>query len=156
MKVIFIIYLVLLASASLHGYSKKIILKTYSEDYFKYFASEELNKFKYYSKYEELRKLSKENGFIIKVRPSGQYYALIIEPIQSKTILEKVMSLVKPTYKDAFSNNYEEQPESELTIFIDLKKQIRPIPDIIIEQPLPIVKKQIKPKIKLKTKERKR
>ncbi len=84
-----------------HGPMKKIILGTFSTQKA---ADEELAKFQKNGIYEQVESLAKENGFVIEIRPLGNYTILVIEPL-AQEMHTKVKDLVKPLYKEAYSRD---------------------------------------------------
>jgi len=103
MKFFYLILFILSGNISLQAYSKKIILGTFDnvKD-----ANMLLNKAGTILKSKIFHNFSADNNFTAYVRTSGKYYILVIEPIKSKVLLDEIVSLVKPSFTDAFVKEY--------------------------------------------------
>ena len=113
MKILSLLIYLFLASSLLEGYSKKIILGTYSK---KSNADRELSKLKSkIPEYKKLHQLSKENDFDIYVRPYGKYHIVVVEPIKNKKVLFTSLNIIKKGFKGAFVSDASEIEKKSYT-----------------------------------------
>ncbi len=103
MKKISLLMILMLLSTTLYGYSKKIILQSFSKEEN---AKKSLSNYMKNDNYEKLDGLAKENDFKVYVRKSGKYYIVVIEAIYSKKLLAEVSKIVKQNYKHAYTSSY--------------------------------------------------
>lgn len=136
---------------TLHAYSKKIILSSFSnmEN-----AQKSLEEFKKTSSYKQINALEKTNDFKIYPRASGKYFIVVIEPLLSKELGYEVYRLAKQEYKHAYPISYEppvitpvveieETPELEEQI--DIENETKPIIEQNETKPIVLEKNETKP-----------
>lgn len=100
MKILSVFLSLFLAGTLLHGYSKKIVLGTYSKEIN---AKKEFDKLhSIIPEYAELQKIAKENDLKIHVRPFGKYYIVVVEPIRDRKVLYTSLNIIKKGFKKAF------------------------------------------------------
>ncbi|DAB27924.1 MAG: hypothetical protein A2513_09190 [Sulfurimonas sp. RIFOXYD12_FULL_33_39] len=137
MKFFIALLYIFLASSLLHGYSKKIVLGTFSD---KANADRQYEKLSIaIPQYKLLQELSEVNNFDIHVRPFGKYHIVVVEPIKNASVLNESLQIVKGGFKQALVSDVESASES-----VDkVKKEIKiELPKAVLEQKKELPKKE--------------
>lgn len=145
----------MLLSTSLYGYSKKIIIESFST---KANAKRGLAIYKKKSNYKKLEKLAKENNFEILTRKSENYYIIVAEPIFKKEVGVKAYKLIKKDHKGAYPTTYVAPEDAVVKTQKLISKKAQPVikkekvKEIAPKKKQTVEKMPVKPVEMLKTK----
>lgn len=156
MKFFLAVLYIFLASSLLQGYSKKIVLGTFSSKANANRQHEKLNLI--IPQYRLLQELAEVNNFDIHVRPFGKYHIVVVEPIKNSGVLNESLQIIKGGFKKPLVSDTEigtaskpkEEPKVELpkkVVKAELPKPVKEVkkefPKVILEPkqelPMPIV-----------------
>jgi len=115
---------------------KKITFGTFKN---RYGAQKRLKDILNSSRYEKLRKLSKDNNFVIDMRKLGDFYILAVEPIWGKDLINKVVKEVKRDFPGAFISD---TSKNEFMVDVEVENEIS---TLTLKEDEKILEKSTKP-----------